>query len=143
MRLITLYDKKIDTVIPFSAVLRIGANGNTVDNWAKGGVLVGVDLKSGKLKKYGFYKHGCGQKIIEHDNTHIKFEGIALPDFERSIENAKKLHYKLKEIPIIGWDIAFTTDGPLFIEGNDNMEISLNQAGNNTGLKKEFDKVFG
>lgn len=142
LRLITLYDKKRNMVIPFSAVLRIGANGNTVDNWAKGGLAVGVDIKTGRLKEYGFYKHGCGQKTTEHPDTHITFKDVKLPDFDKAIENASSLHHKLKEIPIIGWDIAFTPDGPLFIEGNDNMEVSINQEVNG-GLKKEFNKIFG
>lgn len=142
LRLITLYDKNRNVVIPFSAVLRIGANGNTVDNWAKGGLAVGVDIESGKLKQYGFYKHGCGLKTLKHPNTHFRFEGVRLPDFEEAIESAKRLHYRLKEIPIIGWDIAFTPEGLLFIEGNDNPEISINQEVNG-GLKKEFEKIFG
>lgn len=142
LRLITLYDRKSDMVIPFSAVLRIGANGNTVDNWAKGGLAVGVDLNSGKLNKFGYYKHGCGQKTSKHPNSHVSFEGVILPDFEKAVENAKSLHYRLKGIAIIGWDIAFTPDGPMFIEGNDNMEVSINQEVNG-GLKKGFDKIFG
>lgn len=142
LRLITLYDEKHNIVIPFSAILRIGVNGNTVDNWAKGGLVVGVDIASGKLKQYGFYKHGCGLKTLVHPDTHIKFDGLRLPDFEEAIEGAKMLHYRLKEIPIIGWDIAFTPEGPLFIEGNDNMEVSLNQTVNG-GLKHEFEKILG
>ena len=37
----------------------------------------------------------------------------------------------------IGWDIAITDSGPCFVEGNDNWEISLNQAADR-GLRKAW-----
>jgi glutathione synthase/RimK-type ligase-like ATP-grasp enzyme len=48
---------------------------------------------------------------------------------------AEKLHEKLSSIRVIGWDIAITSDGPVFIEGNDNAEISGLQTVNG-GLKQ-------
>ena len=48
---------------------------------------------------------------------------------------AEKLHEKLSSIRVIGWDIAITSDGPVFIEGNDNPEISGLQTVNG-GLKQ-------
>ena len=50
-------------------------------------------------------------------------------------------HEKLGDIHSIGWDIAITKDGPIFIEGNDNWELSLMQACNG-GLKGEFEEFF-
>ncbi|MCQ2312226.1 MAG: hypothetical protein MJZ84_02095 [Paludibacteraceae bacterium] len=141
LRLITIYNKRNDCVIPLSGVLRIGANGNVVDNWAKGGLAVGVDLNTGKLNKYGLYKHGCGTKTDCHPNSGVKFEDVTLPYFQEAIEQAKRLHYGLKGIKVIGWDIAFTKDGPMFIEGNDNMEVSINQE-TNGGLKKVFENCI-
>lgn len=141
LRLITIYNQRNDSVIPLSGVLRIGANGNVVDNWAKGGLAVGVDLKTGRLNEYGLYKHGCGTKTDCHPNSEVRFVDVTLPYFQEAIEQAKRLHYELKGIKVIGWDIAFTKDGPLFIEGNDNMEISINQE-TNGGLKKEFEKLI-
>lgn len=142
IRLVTLYDKKRDEIVPLSAVLRIGAHGNVVDNWAKGGLAVGIDMKNGMLKKHAFYKQGCGTKTLVHPGSKVAFDGFVLPFFEEAVQQAKDLHYRLRPLAVIGWDIAITPNGPLFIEGNDNMEISINQE-TNGGLKKEFDKIFG
>lgn len=142
IRLVTLYDKKQDEIVPLSAVLRIGAHGNVVDNWAKGGLAVGIDMKNGMLKKHAFYKQGCGTKTLAHPGSKVAFDGFVLPFFEEAVQQAKDLHHKLRPLAVIGWDIAITPNGPLFIEGNDNMEISINQE-TNGGLKKEFDKIFG
>ena len=130
-----MYDKKNNKVVPLSAVLRVGANGNTVDNWAAGGLAVGIEMETGRLKEYGFYKHGKGTKTVCHPDTGTEFNGFKIPFYTEAVEKAVSLHTHLVPIVVIGWDIAITPDGPLFIEGNDNMEISINQEVNG-GLKK-------
>ena len=135
IRLITVYDKKNNKVVPLSAVLRVGANGNTVDNWAAGGLAVGIEMETGRLKEYGFYKHGKGTKTVCHPDTGTEFNGFKIPFYTEAVEKAVSLHTHLVPIVVIGWDIAITPNGPLFIEGNDNMEISINQEVNG-GLKK-------
>lgn len=37
----------------FCATLRIGAKHRSVDNWASGGIVVGIDLETGKLRQEG------------------------------------------------------------------------------------------
>lgn len=136
LRLITVFDRKGGQVVPLSAVLRVGAHGNTIDNWAAGGLAVGIDMETGRLKEYGFYKHGMGgTKTNCHPDTGIGFEGFELPFYREAVEKALKLHERLLPVVVIGWDIAITPNGPVFIEGNDNMEISINQEVNG-GLKK-------
>lgn len=141
IRLITVYDKKNDEVITLSAILRVGVHGNTVDNWAKGGLVVGIDLDKGVLKEYAYFKHGNGTKTQVHPDTGFVFKGFSIPYCHEAVRLAMALHERLKSIVIIGWDIAITVDGPLLIEGNDNMEISLNQTANG-GLKKACDPLF-
>lgn len=141
VRLVTVYDKKKDVVVPFSAVLRVGANGNVVDNWAAGGLAIGIDLENGILNEYGLYKHGNGTKSPKHPDTGKAFKGFEIPYWKESLETAADLHRHLLPMAIIGWDIAITPDGPLFIEGNDNMEISINQEADR-GLKKDLEKLL-
>lgn len=141
IRLVTVYDGKCKKAKEFAAVLRVGANGHSVDNWAAGGLSIGVDIKTGRLSKYGFYKPGKGTKSDNHPNTGAFFDGIELPYWTESLELAMSFHEKLGDIHSIGWDIAITKDGPIFIEGNDNWELSLMQACNG-GLKGEFEEFF-
>ena len=68
-------------------------------------------------------------------------KGYHIPYLQESISMAISLHKKFSTVHSIGWDIAITTDGPVFIEGNDNWEISLIQACS-YGLKKEMLQYF-
>ena len=54
---------------------------------------------------------------------------------------ASKLHRYLYRCHSVGWDIAITESGPMFIEGNGWWEISLLQAVHG-GLKQEIEKYF-
>ena len=141
LRLVTVFNRVKMEVVPVSAVLRIGTHGNTVDNWAKGGLAVGVDLTNGTLNRFAFYKQGKGTKTLTHPDSGICFAGLTIPFFKEAIQVAKDLHSRLNSIAVIGWDIAITPSGPLFIEGNDNMEISLNQEANG-GLAKVFYSII-
>lgn len=138
-RVCTLYDGKNVSIL--SAVLRVGTKASQpVDNWAHGGISVGVH-EDGRLVDYGVYKPGYGGRAYEHPDTGIKFCEFTIPEYEKVKELCIKAHLLMREIPAIGWDIAITPDGPLIIEGNDNWEISLMQASNH-GLKKEWNQFI-
>ena len=124
----------------FSAVLRIGANGNEVDNYSKGGVIVEINKETGELEKWGLQKQGYGKISACHPNTHFKYEGFVIPFWKEAVEQAKFYHDMLSDIHSIGWDVAISENGPVFIEGNDNWEIPLAQM--NSGVKKMYDKYF-
>lgn len=141
IRLVTVMDPSTNLPVVFSAVLRVGVRDNEVDNWAAGGLSIGIDTESQTLRKYGFYKPGYGTKSAEHPDTHIVFEGYKIPFLQEAIDEAIRFHKMLPSIHSIGWDIAITEEGPCFIEGNDNWEISLMQISNN-GLQIEFNKLF-
>lgn len=115
------------SIMPFGALLRLGRKGNVVDNWAQGGVLVGIDMHTGKLKKYGFMKPGYGGKVDRHPDTLIKLENFVVPYFDIAVSKAVQLHRHLYRCHSVGWDIAITNDGPVFIEGNGLWEISMAQ----------------
>ena len=66
-----------------SAALKVGVNGAKVDNWSAGGVLIGIDLTTGTLEKWGFFKPGKGTKTDKHPNSNIIFEGIRFPIFTK------------------------------------------------------------
>ena len=141
LRVVTVYNEKKDEIEHFSTVLRVGKGDNQVDNWAAGGLSIGVDAEKGVLRKYGFYKPGHGTKAIEHPDSHIIFENYRIPYLKEAIEQAISFHRHLYGIHSIGWDIAITEEGPCFVEGNDNWEISLMQISNH-GLMQEYNRLF-
>lgn len=110
-----------------ASLLRCGVGNNNVDNWAKGGLAIGIK-PGGYLKKYGFYKPYFGTKVEIHPNSNIKFENYKIPFYEEIIEEIKKLHRSFIKVKSIGWDVAILEDNNIsIIEGNDNWEIALHQ----------------
>lgn len=139
IRLQTVMDKD-GNVHPFGAGLRIGRKGSSVDNWAKGGVFVGIDMSKGKLMEIGFLKPQYGTSVKEHPDTQVVFKDYVIPFYKEAEELAVKLHKFMYRCHSVGWDIAITEDGPVFIEGNGLWEISLIQAVH--GGLKEIEKYF-
>lgn len=137
IRLVTVRNQRTKKVDVFPSILRIGTGSSFVDNTSMGGVAVGIDLNTGKLKEYGFYKPGYGTKVSIHPDSKIRFSDVIIPHFDKCKEQAVYLHEMLPGIQSIGWDIAIGEDEPIFIEGNDNWEINGPQICNG-GLKENL-----
>lgn len=141
VRLTSLYDKKTDDVIILPSFLKIGLGNMTVDNWAIGGLIVGLDVETGKLREWAYYKPGYGKKTQVHPDTGVVFKDFEIPFFEETKKLIRDFHMQLKEVHSIGWDITITPEGPCIIEGNDNWEISALQVTNH-GMRKEFEQYM-
>ena len=139
IRLVTLITPN-EEIIAVRAGLRIGREGSCVDNCAKGGIFVGIDLNTGKLMKKGIIKPPHGKIVYQHPDNGVVFEGFEIPFFKEAVEMAKELHSKLYRIHSVGWDIAITPEGPTFIEGNSLWEVSGTQAA--VGGLKHIEKYF-
>lgn len=135
LRVLTIMDKETGKPVPIAGEVRFGAHGSVVDNLAAGGVAVGIDLQTGQLSEFGICKKGETKRTTVHPDSQVLFADVHLPYIQEAVDMAVKLHAKLPSIRIIGWDIAITPDGPAFIEGNDNAEISGLQTVNG-GLKQ-------
>jgi len=117
IRLVTCFDNQ--TVQPFSAGVRIGMEGNITDNWHTGGILVRLNIESGLLDKYGFtHPEHSGKKYERHPETGVKFDSYEIPYCHKAIDLATNLHKYFYNTHSIGWDIAITKEGPVFIEAN-------------------------
>ena len=113
-----LHSSNPDDVLLVGCELRVGCGDSCTDNISAGGIKIEVDGE-GKLCKYGFYRMPYGTKTIQHPDSGIVFENYPLPFYSEIIDLCKGFHAKLKGIHLIGWDVAITDKGPVFIEGND------------------------
>lgn len=138
IRLITKYDSISDRVIVLPSFFRIGTGNMYVDNWAAGGIALGIDTETGQLGEWGYYKPGFGLKTNIHPDSGVIFKDYEIPFFAEAKDLVQRYHMRLKNVHSIGWDIAITPEGPCIIEGNDNWEISVVQVANH-GMKKEFE----
>lgn len=102
------------------SALRVGSGGNRLDNIHAGGYGVPIS-ESGVLGKYA-YKLGRGdskEKIEQHPDTGIVFDGYTIPCFERITKTAKEAHGLFTGVGIISWDIILDIDyQPVIVEAN-------------------------
>lgn len=142
IRLVTIKNVKTGNVSVFPSILRVGTGGSFVDNTSQGGLALGIDMQTGKLYEYGFYKPQFGTKVPKHPDSGIIFKDYTIPYFEEAKKTAMMLHTMLPDVYSIGWDVAIGKEGPIFIEGNDNWEINGPQICHG-GLKKVFYEMLG
>jgi len=141
IRLITKYNSNTDSVIVLPSFFRVGTGDMRVDNWAAGGLALGISTESGRLGEWGYYKPGYGLKTKIHPDTGIVFKDYEIPYFAEAKDLVIRYHMHFKNVHSIGWDVAITPDGPCIIEGNDNWEISVVQVTNH-GMRKEFEQYM-
>ena len=153
IRLLTVRSLKDGQIHVMPSILRVGTGESIVDNTSQGGLAIGIDIETGFLKKYGFYKPAYGREVEvdgkptlifkeeEHPDSHIRLADFQIPYFQEAVQQAKYYHSMLPSLHSVGWDIAIGEDGPIFVEGNDNWEITGPQTCNG-GLMREFKEYF-
>ncbi len=120
IRIVTIqHDGGIDAICAFA---RFGINGRGSDNWSSGGVIVGIDVETGKMEEFGLLKPGVGTKCLTHPTTAVEFKGKIIPDWDKIVLYVKSLHEIFYDLHSIGWDVCLTDCGPMIIEGNDNWD---------------------
>lgn len=126
IRIVTVNDNGI--IKHFYSILRIGTKeSGERDNTSQGGIAVGID-QDGCLVEFGIRKPEFGGRINIHPDSNVLFEGFKIPYYKEAVELCCKAHSLFFELKSIGWDIAISEDGPVFVEGNDNWEIQTIQA---------------
>lgn len=140
IRIITIRGKS-GKVSVFAAFLRVGTDTESfVDNRAKGGLAIGVELDTGKLMKYGLPHARFGEKVESHPLSGIVFEGYQLPYWKEITEMVCSAHGQFAGLQSIGWDVAIKEEGPVLLEGNDTWEIGGPQD-TYGGLKKRWEEL--
>jgi len=102
-----------------SSIIRMGANGNNVDNGHSGGISVGID-NTGRLKDSAF-STVTGQRFLhEHPTTHTVFSDCVIPNFEQCKAMVQRLAPRLERISrLTSWDLSVNEAGePLLVEVN-------------------------
>lgn len=135
VRIVTVFNDS--GVEPLSAILRAGVNGSQFDNWAAGGIGVGIDLGTGRLRKYGIFKPGSGGRVEQHPDNGIKFKGFEIPSFAKVVEMVTALHGFFYGIHSVGWDVAVTPEGPVVLEGNNLWDMPMMQV-HDSNIKNKF-----
>jgi hypothetical protein len=127
IRLDTFIDKEGKAHI-ISGFIRMSINKNHVDNISSGGCMVGIDLRTGRLKKDGYSTLSYyGVKVLQsHPITETIFENFVIPYFDSAKALVLEAARLIPGLRIVGWDVAIGESGPVLIEGNSDYGMAGN-----------------
>lgn len=88
-----------------------------------------------------------GQVYETHPMTGKKFSDVCIHGVKEAFEMCKEAHRRIPQVRYIGWDVAFSKDGPVLVEGNEYPGYGLVQhfalKNKRTGHLKEVADVLG
>lgn len=123
IRIVTVRNE--DKVTPTLAVVRMGREGNFVDNFnyggygaKKGGFAAVIDLETGKVIVPAYDKNREEYETIPVLGT--KVVGFQIPRWKECLDFVKEAAFVVPEVRFIAWDVCISKDrGLLLIEGNE------------------------
>ena len=120
--------------------MKTGRSGAFVDNAGAGGIVIGVNAKTGVLCTNGYDElNNC---YPEHPDSGIRFNGFQLPDWEGLIKLCNEISSQISTVQYIGWDLAHTDDGWVVIEGNCRSQMIIPQIVFKKGIKAELKQIM-
>lgn len=111
VRVVTLKGKVI------VAFLRMGNNGNVVDNFNHEGLVAPIDIKDGIIKYIAIDK--AHNEYDTHPYTKEKIVGLEIPMWDKIIKLCEEASMEIPEIGYVGWDVCVGKKEPFLIEGNE------------------------
>ncbi|MEN6615271.1 MAG: sugar-transfer associated ATP-grasp domain-containing protein [Syntrophorhabdus sp.] len=141
IRIITLYtlDNKVEFL---AAMLRTSSGRIPLDNFSTGGIVIKIDMGTGRLIGRGFMTDSYIREIASHPLTGITFHNYPIPHWDKVKRLAIRAQNIFCNIKAIGWDFAITPDGPTIIEGNIEWGTAGIQATNGGLLTPKNRKLF-
>lgn len=98
------------------AMFRMGQGGNQLDNASQQGLVCKVDVETGEFNALGYT--GLGRTMDAHPDSNFVFAGYIFPYWNEIKEFVIMATQKMETIGYIGWDVAYTVNGPVVIEMN-------------------------
>lgn len=121
-RIPTLYWRGVVEVI--APVAQLPFEQSAGADWNERVIPVAVDLESGILKAV-LGPSGKGSR--RHPLTGAEMVGRSVPAWQRGIELVRRAHLAFPGVLAVGWDLVFTQDGPILIEGNTGFALRMHQ----------------
>jgi len=120
------------------AVAKIATGTNPADNyWRPGNRLGAIDLGSGRITRV---VHGAGADLVidaPHPDTGAPIAGTTVPSWQALTNMVRTASQVFAGIRTQSWDIALTSDGPVFLELNYGGDLNLHQLAHGAGVLDE------
>lgn len=106
-----------------SASWRVVASETIADNFdygAGGNMRAGLDPETGEIVRViRAAPSGFGtEEVVDHPRTGVPLLGRRMPSWPEVRDLLERKAACFRPIRLVGWDIAITDDGPVFLEGN-------------------------
>ena len=102
------------------------------DNLWRGGMLAAVDVATGEVGRMRGGTGPAAEELRRHPDTGAEIAGTVLPHWPQLIRLTCQAAGLLSGLPLVGWDIAIGTHGPVFIEANTIPSLDLLQYASGT-----------
>lgn len=96
--------------------LRMGMGSSRTDNASGGGLSAMIDPETGIINSIG--RDWKGDVHMTHPDTGVQLMGYKLPEWDKAMELLKKVSNVIPELRLVGWDLAYSKNGWILIEGN-------------------------
>ena len=113
-RIITIRSQDGKWHVP-SHMIKFGCGKSCVDNITVGGIMVNLDENGVAIQALGEH---FTRPLTHHPDTGLPILGVQPEGFKDVIALALRASHKFRMLSTIGWDIAYTAEGPVIIEGN-------------------------
>lgn len=112
---------------------RVGSGRSIKDNAGSGGIYACINPQSGVVETdaQNYQNH----HFAIHPNTGIAFIGYQMPQWNDAIAMIKEMALNIQGSTLIAWDIAYSTNGWVMVEANENGDWSIVQSNKKIGLK--------
>ena len=111
--------------------MRAGVGASVVDNSHSGGCSYEIDVESGRIVSRG-WSHTVTEQIF-HPGSDICMLGREIPLWKEAMAMVKRAAEMIPSVKYIGWDVAISENGPLFIEGNHDPALDIMEFVGNSG----------
>ena len=115
LRIVSLIDREGEPHIVY-AFVRIGQGGRVVDNLNNGGMAAPIDLETGKISHVAFDKDY--HYFDTHPDTGTYLIGYPIPYWDKAVELVLASAKRIPQLRYVGWDVAVTEKGVVFVEAN-------------------------
>lgn len=118
LRVITCIEHASRRAWPLASVFRMPVGNMEMDNISAGGIMAAVDGDGRMMAAVA--DDVCRGQFSDHPDTGESIVGTRIPEFRDAVAICIKAHSTVPKCASVGWDVAFSHDGPMIIEGNDN-----------------------
>lgn len=132
VRVVTLLTKAGPKV--FRACWKIPAGANIADNyWRGGNLLAALDRDTGEISRVVSGKGVDLREHTHHPDTGASLLGRVVPNWQEVVAAALEGARVMKDVPLIGWDIAPVDGGATIVEMNETPDFTLPQLADGRG----------